>query len=112
MSSRTLTGWTTHGHSGCDVAVHAFGPNEDLFRGHFLNYEIGQVLTEAFGVGIEQEMETQYLTELFLNKSLPLCDPDDKPRADRLYFEWNNSVSYPPGNLLREQDGSKCVESW
>ena len=35
MNARTLTGWTTHGHSGADVAVHAFGPGEDEFAGHW-----------------------------------------------------------------------------
>ena len=113
MSGRTLTGWTTHGHSGCDVAVHAFGPNENLFSGHFTNYRIGQLLTDAFGVGNQQEIETQYLTQLFLNGSLPLCDATNKPSQGGFYglhIEWNNSVPYPQGNLLYPD--KKCVESW
>merc|ERR1712228_775159 len=96
MNARTLTGWTTHGHSGADCAVYAFGPMEDEFHGHWTNYQIGQLLSEIFDVEEEQQMETEYVQELFVNGSLQICDSYEKVK----YIEWNNSVAYPEGNLL------------
>ena len=106
MNARTLTGWTTHGHSGADCAVYAFGPMADSFHGHRTNYEIGKVLSDVFGVEEEQRLESEYVRELFVNGSLQICDPSVKIG----YVEWNNSVPYPEGNLL--YDTRLCVEEW
>eukprot|EP01084_Bolivina_argentea_P234649 395038_1 len=54
MSIRTLTGWNTHSHTGVDCSVAAYGVNSDMFKGHFINSEIGQILSKAFGVEKEQ----------------------------------------------------------
>eukprot|EP01084_Bolivina_argentea_P142322 250048_1 len=110
MSVRTLTGWTTHSHTGSDVAVHAFGPNENLFFGHWHNDEIGKLLSKAFGVENQQNEETKYVQDLFVNGKLFVCDPSNKLTESTLYIEWNNTVEYPVGNLLHPHQ--KCVESW
>lgn len=106
MNARTLTGWTTHGHSGADCAVYAYGPMEDEFVGHRTNYEIGKVLRNVFGVEKEQQMETEFVQKLFVNGSLQICDANDKLE----YVEWNDNVSYPEGNFL--YDTRLCVEEW
>merc|ERR1712113_336727 len=78
MNARTLAGWTTHGHTGADVAVYAYGPRANAFVGHRTNYQIGQVLTEVFGVEKEQQMETEYVQQMFVNGSLKICDASVK----------------------------------
>lgn len=105
MNARTLTGWTTHGHSGSDCAVHAFGPGEDEFYGHWHSYEIGQLMSEVFGVDEEQDAETANLEQDLLDGTLQICDPSVKVP----YVEWNLSVPYPPGSVL---EGINCVEEW
>lgn len=105
MNARTLTGWTTHSHSGADIAVHAYGPGEDEFVGHHLNYEIGQIMSRVLDVQEEQDAETQYLEEIFLDGTLEICDATTKVS----FVEWNMNVSYPDGNL---KEGKYCVEEW
>ena len=105
MNARTMTGWTTHGHSGADVAVHAFGPGENEFIGHWYNWEIGLLMIKIFDVEDEVQQETQYLQELFINGTLEICDPNVRVS----YVEWQNNVTYPPGNL---KAGQYCVEEW
>lgn len=105
MNARTMTGWTTHGHSSADCAVHAFGPYEDMFIGHWQNFELGVLMREIFGVEDEWQAELDLMEEEFINGSLKICDPYDQPS----YIEWHKNVSYPEGNILY---GNYCVEAW
>ena len=107
MNARTMTGWTTHGHSAADCAVHAFGPFEDEFYGHWQNFELGILMREIFGVETEIQQEQELMTDLFVNGSLRICDPTVKPSS--IYVEWEDSVAYPQGNILY---GNYCVEAW
>jgi len=47
MSKRTVTGWTTLGHTGVDVPLYAVGPGSENFRGLLQNEELGQRLQAA-----------------------------------------------------------------
>ena len=107
MNARTMTGWTTHGHSSADCSVHAFGPGEDRFYGQWQNWELGLLMSEIFGVEEERQEEQELMEELFINGELKICDPTVKPSS--VYVEWQENVTYPPGNIL---EGQYCIEEW
>jgi alkaline phosphatase len=44
LNLRTLSGWTTEGHTGVDVPLYAYGPGSEAFRGTLQNEELGQRL--------------------------------------------------------------------
>eukprot|EP01084_Bolivina_argentea_P219622 372448_1 len=111
MNVRTLTGWTTRTHTGLDVALHAYGPGEEVFTGQWTNYEIGQMLAKVFDVEDEQAAETQYLEDLFMAGTLQICDATDKLSSSYLFTEWETSIAFPEGNLLYGS-GTKCVDAW
>ena len=48
FNERTLTGWTTTGHTGVDVPLYVFGPGRARFRGVMQNEEVGRILWETF----------------------------------------------------------------
>ena len=53
----------------------------------------------------DQNEQTLLLQSMFVNGTLQLCDPKQKPPI----IEWNNSLPYPWGNLLYPQN---CVSEW
>ncbi len=44
LDERTLTGWTTEGHTGVDVALYATGPGSETLRGTLENEALGRHL--------------------------------------------------------------------
>ena len=46
ISNRSFTGWTTHGHTGEDVFLYAYGPASDELRGNWENTKIAEVIFE------------------------------------------------------------------
>ncbi|KAI9032250.1 alkaline-phosphatase-like protein [Hyaloraphidium curvatum] len=44
VAVRSLVGWSTHGHSGVDVVLHAHGAGAEAFAGNMENAEIGERL--------------------------------------------------------------------
>lgn len=48
LSQRTLTGWSTTGHTGVDVPLYAVGPGSGNFHGLMQNEEVGRLLQAAF----------------------------------------------------------------
>jgi alkaline phosphatase len=48
LNRRTLTGWSTDGHTGVDVPLYAFGPGRDRFGGVMQNEEVGRALWAVF----------------------------------------------------------------
>ena len=48
FNKRTLTGWSSSGHTGVDVPLYVFGPGSERFHGVMQNETIGQVLWEVF----------------------------------------------------------------
>jgi alkaline phosphatase len=47
LNQRSLTGWSTPGHTGVDVPLYAFGPGSHHFRGLIENEELGRRLRKA-----------------------------------------------------------------
>ncbi len=47
LSKRTVTGWSTLGHTSVDVPLYAVGPGSENFRGLLQNEELGQRLQAA-----------------------------------------------------------------
>ena len=44
INQRTLTGWTTRGHTGEDVNVYAFGPGSERFKGQIDNTDHAKII--------------------------------------------------------------------
>lgn len=49
IDNRTITGWTTGGHTGVDVPVFAMGKNSELFNGYQDNTDIAKKLFRLLG---------------------------------------------------------------
>jgi len=63
-SRRALLGWTTHGHTGVDVNLYAFGVNSERLRGNRENTEIGEFLRDMIGVRVFDEARVLGALEL------------------------------------------------
>jgi alkaline phosphatase len=48
LSQRSLTGWSTTGHTGVDVPLYAVGPGSENFHGLMQNEEVGRLLQTSF----------------------------------------------------------------
>ncbi|MFT2090429.1 alkaline phosphatase [Paraglaciecola sp. 2405UD69-4] len=46
LDNRSITGWTTGGHTGVDVPVMAIGPGSNHFKGHLDNTQIAENIFE------------------------------------------------------------------
>jgi alkaline phosphatase len=55
ISARALIGWTTGGHTGEDVALHAAGPGSDRLVGHLENYEVPRHIADLLGLDLAAE---------------------------------------------------------
>ncbi|ETO25087.1 hypothetical protein RFI_12057 [Reticulomyxa filosa] len=108
MSSRSLTGWTTHGHTGLSIYLSYFatlfilfcllscGVGAELFAGQHTNEGIGRLLSTLLQVSDLQATETQHLQDIYVKKNFTICDNTD-PLP---YYLYNKNVTYPEGNLL------------
>lgn len=48
FNQRTLTGWSSAGHTTVDVPLYVFGPGSERFHGVMQNEALGQVLWDLF----------------------------------------------------------------
>ena len=48
FNKRTLTGWSSTGHTGVDVPLYVFGPGSEHFHGVMQNEDVGQALWDVF----------------------------------------------------------------
>lgn len=53
IGHRALIGWTTGGHTGVDVTLHAFGPGSERLVGHLDNDEVGRIIAELLEVDLD-----------------------------------------------------------
>jgi alkaline phosphatase len=53
ISKRAGIGWTTGGHTGVDVRLHAFGPGSDLLVGNHDNSYIGQFIARVLNLDLD-----------------------------------------------------------
>ncbi|HEX6923562.1 MAG TPA: alkaline phosphatase [Bacillales bacterium] len=51
FTERTNTGWTTHGHTGVDVPVYAYGPAAEMFAGRIENTKIAKNIFDILNNG-------------------------------------------------------------
>ena len=49
IDQRSITGWTTFGHTGVDVPVFAMGKQKELFQGLSDNTEIAKNIFQLLG---------------------------------------------------------------
>jgi alkaline phosphatase len=48
FNKRTLTGWSSLGHTGVDVPLYVYGPGSERFHGVMQNEAVGQTLWDVF----------------------------------------------------------------
>ncbi|KAI9321349.1 alkaline-phosphatase-like protein [Dichotomocladium elegans] len=54
ISIRAQLGWATHGHSGVDVNLYAYGPQSDLLRGSHENTDIGDFIAQMLDLNLDE----------------------------------------------------------
>jgi len=52
VNFRAELGWTTHGHSGVDVNLYAYGPMASELAGNRENTEIGEFIIDVLGLDL------------------------------------------------------------
>ncbi|CAO3658914.1 unnamed protein product [Umbelopsis ramanniana] len=57
VSIRAQLGWTTHGHSGVDVNLYAYGVDADLLRGSHENTNIGSFIEQFLNLNLNEITE-------------------------------------------------------
>jgi alkaline phosphatase len=57
LSPHALVGWTTMGHTGVDVTLHAFGPGSERLTGHMDNDAVGRMLADLLQVDLAATTE-------------------------------------------------------
>jgi alkaline phosphatase len=88
----TLIGWTTHGHTGGDVPLHAFGPGRPA--GLIDGPELGRITACALGIDL-----SQLNRRLFVDAALAF--PGGRVHVDR---------QDPANPVVRVQVGSQTAE--
>jgi len=54
ISHRAKIAWTTHGHSGVDVNLYAYGKYSKFFRGSKENIEVGNLVEKIMGINLDE----------------------------------------------------------
>ncbi|KAL1914923.1 uncharacterized protein VTP21DRAFT_7839 [Calcarisporiella thermophila] len=54
VSNRAWIGWTTHGHTGVDVNLYAYGAGAETLRGNHENTDIGEFIAQYLGLNLNQ----------------------------------------------------------
>jgi alkaline phosphatase len=57
ISERALVDWITHGHTGVDVPIYAYGPDSHLFNGLLDNTEIPRLISKAINLKFPELIE-------------------------------------------------------
>ncbi|GAB5593525.1 vacuolar alkaline phosphatase [Umbelopsis nana] len=79
VSVRALIGWTTHGHTGVDVNLYAYGTESDKLRGSHENTDIGDFISEYLGLDLEGT------TKKLRNKLSSVASKAMKPGDQEIY---------------------------
>ncbi len=54
VSGRAGLGWSTFGHTGVDVTLHALGPGSEALRGPMENFEVGRRIERVMGWDLDR----------------------------------------------------------
>jgi len=54
VSNRAKIAWTTHGHSGADVNLYAYGKESNRFRGSKENIEVGHIVENILELNLDE----------------------------------------------------------
>eukprot|EP01084_Bolivina_argentea_P234651 395041_1 len=75
MNTRTLTGFTTHGHTANDIPLSAVGVAADTLFGFMQNTDVGNMLFQIMDLEDERIAVNNYLSQQFELGILKVCDP-------------------------------------
>jgi alkaline phosphatase len=92
----TVFGWTTHGHTGDDVPLWAWGPNDSTPSGHYDNTDLAKIVAETLGFSLNQAQTQLYVdvTSAFKNSQLTLNTTDTTNPV--LQISMNGKTAYLP----------------
>ncbi|MGD6934932.1 MAG: alkaline phosphatase [Candidatus Bathyarchaeia archaeon] len=57
----TVFGWTTHGHTGEDVPLWAWGPRDSAPVGHYDNTDMAKIVADTLGFSLKQAQNKLYV---------------------------------------------------
>jgi alkaline phosphatase len=105
-ASRTVLGWTSHGHTGEDVPLWTYGPNRPT--GHFDNTDLAWMVTDAFGfdLGVFDQLLFNNVADEFVYE-VDATDPANPVlRVGSCELpNGKNRLTYTPYNMTFEVDG-------
>ncbi|CAJ0745824.1 12558_t:CDS:10, partial [Entrophospora sp. SA101] len=84
-SHRAELGWATHGHSGVDVNLYAYGDNIDYLYGNHENTDIGEFIINYLGLDLNE-----YLDEIEINNGL---NTDKRKNLYNIFIEYLNNLN-------------------
>ncbi|KAI9216280.1 alkaline-phosphatase-like protein [Blastocladiella britannica] len=79
VSVRAQLGWSTHGHTGVDVNLYAYGTDTELLRGNVENTDVGYFLQTYLNLTSSVESLTATLRSSFKFKHPDVPPPHDGP---------------------------------
>jgi len=86
ISHRARIAWTTHGHSGADVNLYAYGKGAKLFRGSMENEEIGRVLEKILEVDLNELTKRHFSNYEFPKKENNTVMFMSKPKFEEMHY--------------------------
>ncbi|KAI7883597.1 alkaline phosphatase-like protein [Lichtheimia hyalospora FSU 10163] len=97
ISIRAQLGWATHGHSGVDVNLYAYGAQADSLRGSHENIEIGEYITSMLNLDLN-ELTTKLNEDNDGFSLKTLSDNDKKEYTNMLdtYHSNPKNLHHPP----------------
>ncbi|ORX78876.1 alkaline phosphatase-like protein [Anaeromyces robustus] len=87
VSHRAKIAWTTHGHSGADVNLYAYGKNAELFRGSKENNEIGRIIEKLLGIDLNKLTKRLFSNYEFPKKNV--TTKVSKPKFKEIHYHMN-----------------------
>jgi alkaline phosphatase len=92
----TVFGWTTHGHTGEDVPLWAWGPKNSVPVGHYDNTDMAKIVADTLGLSLDQAQSKLYVnvTTAFNSNQWTLNTTD--PTNPVLQITLNGKTAYLP----------------
>ncbi len=92
----TVFGWTTHGHTGEDVPLWAWGPKDSAPVGHYDNTDMAKIAADTLGLSLSRTQSKLYVnvTAAFKPNQWILNTTD--PANPVLQFTLNGKTAYLP----------------
>jgi len=107
ISKRSNLGWTTNGHTGEDVVLYAYHPNNYIPRGVIDNTEVCDYMAEILGIDLGNFNENAYISNIDLEeKGYNVSIDTSNPSNVQLVISKENKTYIIPQNKNVVLEGS------